>query len=185
MITLDNYLNVITQRLAPYYDVFQDEMVAGEKWDLLARFKMRSEKYFFLKEIKLFAYENHEIVLVRGIDQVTAQTAEHFAACLKKVVADLVQPSDEHMSTVLTGILVATGGITPQGRQTIERFRYSRNFSFLLRGWCDVRLLAVDLTAHEVYSNKAGRAVREAYCIAEGKEGQVGTSSASVSSVSG
>ena len=104
---------------------------------------------------------------------------------MKKAVNDLVRPSDEHMSTMVTGVLAATGGITPKGRQIIEGYRYSRNFRFLLQGWCDVRLLAVDLTAHEVYSNKGGRAVREAYCIPQGKEAQAGTSLASDCFVSG
>ena len=181
---LDNYLQVLTKRLAPYYDVYRDETAAGEKWDLVARFKMRNEKYFLLKQVTLFAYENHEIVLVRGADRVTAEAAEQFCAYLQKAVGELVHPSDEHMSTVVTGVLVATGGITPKGRKIIESFCHSRNFKFLLQGWCDVRLLAVDLTADEVYTNKAGRAVREAYGIPQRKGAEENTRSASISSVS-
>ncbi len=47
MLGLDNYLEIITKRLAPYYDIYRDQPVmGGEKLDLMARFKMRNEKYF-------------------------------------------------------------------------------------------------------------------------------------------
>lgn len=183
MFTWDNYLEVITKRLMPYFDLSKDEKVAGKQMNLVARFNMRNEKYFFIKNITLFAYENHETVLVRRESELTEETAKEFCTYLKKAVTELVNPNDEHMSSVVTGILVATEGITPKARKVIESFHYSRNFKFLLQGWCDVRLLAVDLTTCEVYSNRAGRPVREAYRVPKGKEVQGETCSASMGSM--
>ncbi|MGI6129727.1 MAG: hypothetical protein ACOYEO_06510 [bacterium] len=185
MSTWDNYLDVLLRRLAPYYDVYKNETIAGKNLDLFARFKMRNEKYFFTKSVTLFAYENHELVLIKKIKEVTLAEAEQFCAYIEKAVAELAQPGDEHMSTVVTGVLVATDNITPEGRRIIERFRYARSFKFLLQGWCQARLLAVDLTAHEVYTNKSGRAVKEAYCPPVRKGAQEGTLPASTYSVSG
>ena len=182
MLGLDNYLEIITKRLAPYYDIYRDQTVMGEKLDLMARFKMRNEKYFLLKQIKLFAYENHEIVLVRGEEQVTADRVKQFCTYLKQAAGELVRPSDEHMSSVITGVLVATSGVTPEGQRIIEDFSYSKNFRLLLQGWCEVRLVAVDRTDHNVYTNKAGRALQEAYCIFQGKEAQGETYRASIGS---
>lgn len=170
MSSWDNYLDVISKRLAPYFDLSKDEKVAGKDLDLVARFNMRNEKYFFLKKITLYAYENHETVLVRREDRITKDTAEKFCVYLKKAVTELVTPDEEHMSSLITGVLVATDGITSEAQKIIESFRYSCNFKFLLQGWCDVRLLAVDLTTAEVYSNKTGRSVREAYRVPKGKE---------------
>lgn len=172
MLSGNEYLEVITKRLAPYFDLAPKEPVAGQTMDLVARFNMRNEKYFFLKKITLYAYENHETVLVRCQDRITPQVAEEFCAYLKRAVAELVNPSEEHMSSIVTGVLVAAAGVTPEARRIIERFRYSRNFCFLIQGWCEVRLLAVDLAANEVYSNKAGRSVRKAYRVPEGKEAE-------------
>ncbi|MDI3522733.1 MAG: hypothetical protein PWR31_401 [Bacillota bacterium] len=167
------YIDVLAKRLSRYYDLAWDEEVAGRRLDLVARFKVRNEKYFFVKSLTLFAYENHDIVLVEGGEKLDRAEAEGFGAYLKTLVPLLVEPSEEHMSTTLTGVLVAEEGVTEEARTFVEGFRHSRSFKWLLEGWCDVRLLAVDLAAGRVYSNKAARAVREAYRVpAEGGRAQ-------------
>lgn len=168
--TITEYLDTLAGRLSGYFDVSRDEEVAGRRLDLVGRFKVRSEKYFLVKSLTLFAYENQEIVLVEGDKKIDRSKAEEFADYLKDLVPLLVKPSEEHMSTTLTGVLVAEEGVAPGAQDWIERFRHSQNFKWLLHGWCDVRLLAVDLASGRVYSNKAGRAVREAYRV-PGKEG--------------
>ena len=166
------YLEAISDRLAPNYDLSANETVAGQMVDLVARFKMRSEKYFLLKKITLYAYENHETVLIQVRERITPYLARQYCGFLQQAVLELVNPDDEHMYSLVTGVLVARRGIASEARSIIERFSYSRNFKFLLQGWCEVRLLAVDLAANEVYSNKAGRAVCEAYRVPEKKGGK-------------
>ena len=77
----------------------------------------------------------------------------------------MIVPSDEHMSSTLTGVLLVGGGVDDQVKRLVENFRYSRSFRFFLQGWCELRLLLVDLTTAELYTNKAGRSLREAYRV--------------------
>ncbi|HHY93336.1 MAG TPA: hypothetical protein GX511_08345 [Firmicutes bacterium] len=168
------YLNTLAQRLSRYFDVSWNQEIEGQRFDLVARFKVRNEKYFFVKSLTLFAYENQEIVLVGGDRRIDKAEAEGFAQRIKDLIPLLVKPSEEHMSTTLTGVLVGEEGVAAEARTLVEGFRHSRNFKWLLEGWCDVRLLAVDLASGQVYSNKAGRAVREAYRVPDGKEGKEG-----------
>ena len=164
------YLQTIGERLEPYFDLSWGETVAGRSMDLVARFKMRNEKYFFTRKITLYAYENHEIVLVQGQQLLTPRGVQDFCAYLKEAIEELIVPSDEHMSSALTGVLVAAEGIVPEACPRVEKFRYSRNFKFFLQGWCEVRFLAVDLAAARVYTNRAGRPLREAYRVPGGRE---------------
>lgn len=170
MPTVDKYLEVIEARLEPYFDLSGGEIVAGRSMDLVAKFKMRNEKYFFTKKITLYAYENHETILLQRFDSITPAGAQDFCAYLKEAVGELIIPSDEHMSSALTGVLVAGGGVDAEVRRIVEGFRYSRSFKFFLQGWCEIRLLAVDLPAARVYSNRAGRPLREAYWVPGGRE---------------
>lgn len=172
MATRQEYLAALAERLRRYFDVTWNEELSGRRYDLVARFKVRNEKYFFVKDLTLYAYENHEIVLVEGDGRIDKAEAEGFAERLKDLVPLLVKPSEEHMSTTLTGVMVAEEGITAEARSFVQSFRHSRSFKWLLEGWCDIRLLAVDLAAGQVYCNKAARAVQEAYRVPEegGKE---------------
>lgn len=171
-VSVDKYLSVLADRYAPYYDVSWNEELAGRRFDLVARFKLRSERYFAVKTLTLYAYENRETALVQVVRRIDGPAVAEFTNYLKRAVSLLVQPNEEHMSTMLTGVLVAEEEVTAEARSLVERFRYSKSFKWLLEGWCDVRLLAVDLASGQVYSNKAGRAVREAYRVPAEKEGE-------------
>jgi len=159
------YLQTIAERLEPYFDLFWGERVAGKSMDLVAKFKMRNEKYFFSKRITLYAYENHETVLVQRTGEITPAKVRDFCAFLQEAIEELIVPSDEHMSSTLTGVLLVGGGVDDQVKRLVENFRYSRSFRFFLQGWCELRLLLVDLTTAELYTNKAGRSLREAYRV--------------------
>ena len=78
------YLQTIAERLEPYFDLFWGERVAGKSMDLVAKFKMRNEKYFFSKRITLYAYENHETVLVQRTGKLHRQRSGTFVPSSRK-----------------------------------------------------------------------------------------------------
>ena len=132
MLSGNEYLEVITKRLAPYFDLAPKEPVAGQTMNLWPVLTCVTRS-ISLKKITLYAYENHETVLVRCQDRITPQVAEEFCAYLKRAVTELVNPSQEHMSSIVTGVwwLLLASLLRPDVLSNVSR--YSRNFSFLTR----------------------------------------------------
>ena len=69
------------------------------------------------------------------------------------------------MSTFLTGVMVSEKGFSQEVIQNAQKFKYSKDFLFTLKGWCDIRLILVDLERNEIITNKKGREVKKNYVI--------------------
>jgi hypothetical protein len=80
-----------------------------------------------------------------------------FTAFLINAANELVKPHEEHMSSIVSGILVSEQGFEPEAIRIGTGFKYERSFWFGLRGWCSVRLLLVDLSSGPVKSTPAVR----------------------------
>jgi len=69
------------------------------------------------------------------------------------------------MSTVLNGVLVSTSGFSEEAVSFAKKFKFSKSFLLGIKGWCEIRLILVDLKKEELYSNQKGKEVLSAYKI--------------------
>ena len=153
-IRLQEYLEILRRKYEAYFDIYPDCSVLGRRLDLYARSHMRSEKYFLSKKAVLGAIEINEHCLVEGhSDKIFVPTVQDFTAFLVNAVGELVKPHNEHMSSLMTGVLVSEQGFDPEAIHVGKRFKHSRSFWFGLRGWCSACLLLVDLASGQVYTN--------------------------------
>jgi hypothetical protein len=161
---LEDYLNAMVEKYRAYYDVERDKVVGGRKLAIFARSKIRSEKYFITKSIPLYGFENYQYGLVEAAEKIVDEPdVNSFTTYLKSLVDELVEPHDEHMSSCLDGILVTTAGFTPAAISTGQKFKYGRMFKFGFAGWCDIRLVLVDLAQGRVFTNRRGREIEKYY----------------------
>lgn len=132
--------------------------------DLYARSHVRSEKFFLTKKAILGAFETNEYCLVECHSaNIYAPEVKDFTAFLVNAAGELVKPYKEHMSSVVTGILVSEQGFAPEAIHIGTRFKHSRDFWFGLRGWYSVCLLLVDLSSGQVHANSKGKEVIKSY----------------------
>jgi hypothetical protein len=162
--TIDEYLALLRERLSESYNVEAPWHFEGGFYVLYAHSKVVAGKYILHKKITYERMEVNEQVLVTSdAAPVTAERVSSFVAELRALVDKLVKPSDEHMSTALTGVIVAEGGFTADGARTLVRSGFTRHFWWGLRGWCFLRLIGVDLATGEVLANRRGKEVMKAY----------------------
>lgn len=161
---LEEYLDTLRRKYEAYFDVCPDYSVLGRRLDLFARSHMRSEKFFLSKKAVLGAIETNEYCLVEGhSDRILTPTIQDFTTFLVSAAGELVKPHSEHMSSLVTVILVSEQGFDPEAIHTGKKFKYGRSYWFGLRGWCSACLLLVDLSSGQVYSNLKGKEVIKSY----------------------
>ena len=147
-----------------YFDIYPDYSVLGRRLDLYACSHVRSENYILTKKAVLAAWETNEYCLVDGQSaKVSAPMVRHFTAFLVNAADELVKPHKEHMSSMVTGILVSEQGFDPEAVKIGTRFKRSRSFWFGLRGWYSICLLLVDLSSGQVSTNSKGKEVMKSY----------------------
>jgi hypothetical protein len=114
--------------------------------------------------VTLAAWETNEYCLIEGHSaKIHASEVQEFTTFLVNAADELVKPHKEHMSSVVTGILVSEQGFDPQAIHLGTRFKHSRSFWFGLHGWYSICLLLVDLSSGRVYANSRGKEVMKSY----------------------
>jgi len=62
-------------------------------------------------------------------------------------------PVKNHMYSDITVVLLSREPVPATIQKVIRQYRFSRSYLFTLRGWCDGRIVAVDLAENSVYGN--------------------------------
>lgn len=162
--TQDEYIENLHKKYERYFDVERDINLFGETFNIYAKHFNISGRTFITKNDVIDRCENNEYCFVKSLDTVTEAEAEAFGQFLKTAVEKLVNPNREHMSTYITGVIVANN-VEENVSKAVKDYKYNKAYKFYLHGWCDVRYICVDLGKEEVITNKAGKMVNKVYTL--------------------
>jgi len=154
----EEYLDLLEKKHSVYYDVYRDYELNGRFLDIYAEFHMRNERYFLIDVLD--AYETHEYRLVKYYENLKLDDAAEFGTWLKEQVEVLIKPHTEHMCTILTGVMVTDRGINRNVEKFIKDYRYTRYFTFGIKGWGEI-----DIASNRVVANRKGREVIKDFMI--------------------
>lgn len=158
----DKYIELLRSKFERHFEIEQDVEIFDNEIDMLARFSDISGRTFITKNDIIDRCENHEYCFIKKYDIVTEKEVSDFGQFLKKIADEHITPGNDHMSTYVTGVIISSN-IESDAKKIIEKYNYSKVFSFYLKGWCDVRFLCVDLDNNEVITNKKGKKVKKVY----------------------
>ncbi len=160
------YLKDLEERYRYYYEVEKNKEISGVKVNIFALSSTEHFRQVLTKNIKIDQHYTKEYAVVKTLKGMGDKSeVEHFSKFIKSLVNELVNPSIEIMSTILNGVLISTSGFSKEAIKFGEKFNYSKSFLLGLKGWCDIRLILVDLKEEELYSNQKGKEVLSAYKI--------------------
>lgn len=160
--TQDEYMENLYRKFEKHFEIEKDVVVFGERIDINARFSNIKGRTFITKHDVVDKCENYEYCYIKRADIVTEKDISAYGQFLKKIVDECVKPGMDHMSTYVTGVIVGNS-IDNGTKKAIEMYRYSKAYRFYLRGWCDVRLICINMSSNEIITNKAGKQVKKVY----------------------
>ncbi|AOT71405.1 hypothetical protein [Geosporobacter ferrireducens] len=158
-----SYQSLLEERLQRNFDLERDYIYRDMKLDLLAKYYVRNEKYVFTKKATIYAFENNELCMIKHFHRINPEGLHQYTELLKSAVGDFVNSHDEHMSTLITGVIVVDEIPDPEIPKQVKKFKFHKSFAFGFKGWVDVALVLVSLKQNEVITNKKGREVEKAY----------------------
>ena len=158
------YLERLQQSYTAFFDVYKNKTIASEVFDIYAYSRIKHQKYIGIKKFKVLEYENYEYCLVKlYADIISKKNIDVLIECLKKSIDILVSPHFEHMSSVITCVIISDKSITECAINRVEKTKIARMFAFGFKGWCDVRIVLVDLKNNKIFCNKKGREIADFY----------------------
>ena len=158
-----SYQSLLEERLQRNFDLEKGYIYQDVKLDLLAKYYVRNEKYVFTKKASIYAFENKEYCMVKHFHRIDKEGLHQYTELLKTAVGDFVNTHDEHMSTLITGVIVVDDNPDPEIFDLVKKFKFHKSFAFGFKGWADVALVLVSLKRNEVITNKKGKGVQMAY----------------------
>ena len=163
---LEAYLRDLEERYKYYYEVERNKEILGVKLDIFAQSSTEHFRQVLTKKIKIDQHYTKEYAVVKTLKRIGDKSeVENFSKFIKSLVNELVVPSVNTMYTIINGVLIATSGFSEEAINFAEKFKFSKSFLLGLKGWCDIRLILIDLKGQKLYSNKKGEEVLSAYKV--------------------
>ena len=159
----NEYKENLGERFLRYFDVEKDYQCCGVQFDLFAKSNTRNERYIATKKAVVYAFENNEYCLVKYFNDINNDSLDNFSEVLKNSIDVFVKSNEEHMSSVITGVIVMDNLDDSEIIEKIKKYKYQKSFTFGLKGWVDVRLVLVDLSTESVISSKKVNKVDKIY----------------------
>lgn len=157
------YLGELEKKFIRHFDVERNFLYKDVEMDLFAKYSVRNEKYVGVKRASIYGFENNEYCFIKYSEGFDGEKLEGFVETLKEAVGDFVNPHSEHMSSMVTGVLVVDGVCDEELINKIKKFKFHKSFAFGFKGWVDIRLILVSLDKGEVITNKKGKEVKKIY----------------------
>ena len=163
---LEAYLRDLEERYKYYYELEIDKEISGLKVDIFALSSTEHFRQVLTKNIKVDQHYTKEYAVVKAEKRfVDKNDVEEFSKYLKSLINKSFTPSVNIMSTILNGVLISASGFSEEAISFAEKFKFSKSFLLGINGWCDIRLILVDLKEEKLYSNHKGKEVLSAYKI--------------------
>lgn len=163
MLNGTEYLALLKKRLAHYYD--EKPLPATPEFVLLAELNAADEGYFIVPNLKTYSVQHNEYLYVqRFTEPLTLEMLEPYLAYTKKAMQEL-KTTTEHMSSLFSLACICEAGIDAEALAKLVKLRQHKDYCFTLKGWSDLALFLVDISAQQVHHNKAGAKTAELFKI--------------------
>lgn len=156
-------IEVIERLLAAHetwFDVERDHCFAGRIFPGYAEFHSSASQYVLVKRAKLWEASSHEYLFFWPADHLDEAALTDLLHFMTHEALGKVQLTSDHMSSYLSLVVVAdeVDDIVPR---LVSRARFRKNFALGLKGWADMRVAVVDLSARRIWANTQGKPLVE------------------------
>lgn len=167
--TASEYFDRLYPCYANMYDMEQPYELCGTACLAHGYFCSHSEKFVLSREAKLWESNNFEHIFFIE----TASLAESDLAQMDRMIREYVEPEmvrgkekyppKNHMYTYITFVFLCSSSPEKEIVKSIKKYKYSRNYLFTIRGYCQARVVAADMESRKVYTNSAGSVLKKLY----------------------
>lgn len=153
------YLQKLFRSYRTSYDLTIPYVCGGVEFAAYGHFYAHQEKYILAEEIQMWETKGYDHIFFLETEAVSAETLTEMDRVIRSIAEPgLVRggqryPEKNHMYSDITYVIVSSSKIKPELIKHVNRYRFSKNYLFTIRGWCDARVVAVDLAENRVYGN--------------------------------
>lgn len=166
---LADYLDRLLYRYSGTFNISQPYDIHGKIYPAYGYFFSQVEKYVLVREANLWTQNSYEHVLFLTEEEINAShIAEADHLIREYMEPELVlkgnpYPEKEHMYSYLTIALLSERTIARDVIRKLKHYSFDKGYQMNLRGFSQARLVAASMADQKVYTNFAGRKLKELY----------------------
>lgn len=163
------YLQKLFRSYGSSYDLTIPYACGGVEFAAYGHFYAHQEKYILVEEIQMWATKGFDHIFFLETETVSDETLAEMDRVIRSIAEpELVRggqryPEKNHMYSDITYVIVSSDKIKPELIKRVNNYRFSKNYLFTVRGWCDARVVAVDLAENRVYGNAKAKKLLSLY----------------------
>lgn len=152
----------IDRLLESYRTCFNITMFEEEQKPLtaLCEFFERSGQYVLTRKANLWSAYREEFVYVFDIEHLTRAAFEQCRDFAYEDGMKRAHIGPEHMYTYITPVFICDT-CEEEARRTLKKCRIFKSFHFSLHGWIDFHTAVLEVSSHQISTNKSGKCVEK------------------------
>jgi hypothetical protein len=162
---MTGYCELMTDKLTRYFDIEKNFKVGRINFDFIARYNQRSAKYFLMKNMEIYSFENNELILYKNYDEVTKDDIDSLVDLFSDFTDKIVDRKEDHMSSVVTFLIETKNPLDKKTLRKIKRTKLYKSYMFGLKGWVNGKIIIVDPSQNTGVANKLGKKNLENFLV--------------------
>lgn len=167
--TTAEYLNRLLPYYRAYYDMDEPYTLCGMECLAHGHFYSHSEKYVLSREARLWESDNFEHVFFIGRQALGKADLEEMDRLVRDYVEPVMvregkpYPDRNHMYTYITFVFLSESPLEKEVIKSIKKYKFTRNYLFTFRGFCEVKIVAADMADGRLCTNRSGASLTRLY----------------------
>lgn len=152
------------------FDIYSDSFDMTEKYrigdveyDAYGYCNITNSKYVLVKKAELWRALCFEYAFFKNVGVLTAGDIELFCRQVDDFIEpDLVRRGEkctpkDHMYSYITAVFICEDGLTDEVARAIRKAKFFKNYMLSIRGYCELRIVAVDMKNETIVGNAAAK----------------------------
>ena len=150
--------------------VTKNYIIGDTLYDAYGYCNITNAKYVLVKKAELWRALCFEHTFFRQSQEVTPDDINDFLKDTVEYIEPVLVRKGEkctvkdHMYSYITGIFICENGISQETASRIKKSKFHKDYMLSIRGYCDMRLLVIDLKSKKIYGNPAAKDLVKDFC---------------------
>lgn len=156
---MKTFLTELMNKYTIMYDVYRDEKLDDIEMPFIAIYKRRDERYMITKKIKVYGVENQQVVFgVVPEEPLTVNFLKRFQEIINRHAEKYIPAHQEHMSTILVGLIITDQKLDPTILKEVRRFRKIKFLKYGFHGWSETYIAIINPHEKSLQVHPKGKA---------------------------
>lgn len=176
------FLDRLLLKYSNTFNIYKPYRLGNRTYSAYGLFFSHNEKYVLVQEANMWTTDSYEHILFWEEEQITEEHVKEAQETIRGIMEEkLVRkgnplPEKNHMSSLMTVVLLSQRPLSKSAEKLIRKFRFDKGYKFNLLGYSRGRIIAASMEDQKVYTSpdvkKDGKLYLDVFKeVEEGKEG--------------